>query len=101
MARRWRSAWCWPSISQHGWGSSRRPRASGCAAISPRPGCRRALGDVGLEGVPAERLLAHMGRDKKVRDGKITLILPRRIGDAFVMKDVPMDELRDFLGTTA
>ena len=64
-------------------------------------GLPTALGDVGLEGVPAERLLAHMGRDKKVRDGKITLILPRRIGDAFVMKDVPMDELRDFLGTTA
>jgi 3-dehydroquinate synthase len=62
-------------------------------------GLPTALGDVGLEGVSAERLLAHMGKDKKVRDGKITLILPRRIGDAFVMKDAPLDELRDFLGT--
>jgi 3-dehydroquinate synthase len=55
------------------------------------------LSDVGLSGVPAERLLAHMGKDKKVRDGRITLILPRRIGDAFVMKDAPADALRAFL----
>ena len=37
-----------------------------------------------------------MGKDKKVRDGRITLILPRRIGEAFVMKDAPLDELRGF-----
>ncbi|MBV8735801.1 MAG: 3-dehydroquinate synthase [Alphaproteobacteria bacterium] len=59
------------------------------------------LADVGLSGAAAERLLAHMGKDKKVRDGKITLILPRRIGDAFVMKDAPADELRAFLATAA
>jgi 3-dehydroquinate synthase len=59
------------------------------------------LADVGLSGVPAERLLAHMGKDKKVRDGKITLILPRQIGDAFVMKDAPADELRAFLAEAA
>jgi 3-dehydroquinate synthase len=59
------------------------------------------LADVGLAGVPAERLLAHMGKDKKVRDGKLTLILPRAIGDAFVMKDAPMDELRVFLAEAA
>jgi 3-dehydroquinate synthase len=59
------------------------------------------LADVGLAGVPAERLLAHMGKDKKVRDGKITLILPHRIGDAFVMKDAPTDELRAFLAAAA
>jgi 3-dehydroquinate synthase len=55
------------------------------------------LGRVGLAGTPADRLLAHMGKDKKVRDGRITLILPRRIGEAFVMKDAPLDSLRDFL----
>jgi 3-dehydroquinate synthase len=59
------------------------------------------LADVGLSGVPAERLLAHMGRDKKVRDGKITLILPHRIGNAFVMKDAPAAELRAFLAAAA
>jgi 3-dehydroquinate synthase len=45
----------------------------------------------------ADRLLAHMGKDKKVRDGAITLILPRRIGDCFVMRAAPREQLRDFL----
>ncbi len=61
-------------------------------------GLPTGLADVGLAGIPAERLLAHMGKDKKVRDGRIALILPRRIGDAFVMRDAPIDELREFLG---
>jgi 3-dehydroquinate synthase len=42
-----------------------------------------------------------MSKDKKVRDGRITLILPRRIGDAFVMKDAPIEKLRDFLTAAA
>jgi 3-dehydroquinate synthase len=55
------------------------------------------LADVGLASSAADRLIAHMGKDKKVRDGKITLILPRRIGDVFVVKDAPAGQLRDFL----
>jgi 3-dehydroquinate synthase len=45
----------------------------------------------------ADALLAHMGRDKKVRDGRITLILARDIGDAFISNEVPAGLLRDFL----
>src|SRR5215472_366886 len=59
------------------------------------------LSMIGLTGIPAERLLAHMSKDKKVRDGRITLILPRRIGEVFVMKDAPLDPLREFLAQTA
>jgi 3-dehydroquinate synthetase len=59
------------------------------------------LAAIGLADTPADRLLAHMGKDKKVRDGRITLILPRRIGEAFVMKDAPRDALRDFLAGAA
>ena len=59
------------------------------------------LAAIGLTGIPADRLLGHMGRDKKVRDGRITLILPRRIGEAFVMKDAPLEPLRDFLAAAA
>jgi 3-dehydroquinate synthase len=59
------------------------------------------LADAGLAGLPAERFLAHMRKDKKVRDGRTTLILPRRIGDAFVMNDAPADELRAFLAEAA
>jgi 3-dehydroquinate synthase len=59
------------------------------------------LSAIGLGGTPPERLLAHMSRDKKVRDGRITLILPRRIGEAFAMTDAPLDQLRDFLVAAA
>ncbi len=50
----------------------------------------------GLAGVAdddwtAERLVAHMARDKKVADGRATFILARGIGHAFVTRDVPMD----------
>jgi 3-dehydroquinate synthase len=64
-------------------------------------GLPMSLADAGLSGIAPERLLAHMGKDKKVRDGRIALILPRHIGDAFVMKDAPIDELRDFLSHAA
>jgi 3-dehydroquinate synthase len=59
------------------------------------------LADVGLGEVPADRLLSHMAKDKKVRDSRITLILPRRIGDAFIMSDAPADKLHEFLDHAA
>jgi 3-dehydroquinate synthase len=59
------------------------------------------LAAIGLSGSAADRLLGHMGKDKKVRDGAITLILPRRIGDVFVMRDAPVEQLRDFLAEAA
>ncbi|HXP31879.1 MAG TPA: 3-dehydroquinate synthase [Stellaceae bacterium] len=49
----------------------------------------------------AEALLQHMRRDKKVRDGRITLILPRDIGEVVVTRDVPPAVLRDFLAAEA
>jgi 3-dehydroquinate synthase len=61
-----------------------------------RMGLPSALSAVGLAN-KADALLAHMGKDKKVRDGKITLILPRRIGDAYVMRDAKSEDLRAFL----
>ena len=45
----------------------------------------------------ADALLAHMAQDKKAEGGRLTLILARRIGEAFVAKDVDPDALRDFL----
>jgi 3-dehydroquinate synthase len=59
------------------------------------------LAAIGLSGSAADRLLLHMGKDKKVRDGAITLILPRRIGDVFVMRDAPVEQLRGFLAEAA
>jgi 3-dehydroquinate synthase len=45
----------------------------------------------------ADALLRHMRHDKKVRDGKITLILARDIGEAVISPDVPEHLLREFL----
>jgi 3-dehydroquinate synthase len=59
------------------------------------------LAALGLAGNAADKLLAHMGKDKKVRDGRITLILPRQIGDAFVTRDASADQLREFLSEAA
>ncbi len=39
----------------------------------------------------AERLVGHMARDKKVRDGKLAFVLARGIGQAFTSTDVPPD----------
>jgi 3-dehydroquinate synthase len=58
------------------------------------------LAAIGLSG-KADALLAHMGKDKKVRDGRITLILPRRIGDAYVTRDATAEDLREFLADAA
>lgn len=44
-----------------------------------------------------ETILALMRQDKKVRQSRLTLILARRIGDAFVARDVEVDSLHSFL----
>ncbi|MBS0241813.1 MAG: 3-dehydroquinate synthase, partial [Proteobacteria bacterium] len=38
-----------------------------------------------------------MGQDKKVRSGRLTFILVKGIGEAFITRDVPSDVLRAFL----
>jgi 3-dehydroquinate synthase len=45
----------------------------------------------------ADALLGHMAQDKKAEGGRLTLILARRIGEAFVAKAVDPAALRDFL----
>ena len=58
------------------------------SAISDIPGPRPAV----------DGLIAAMGHDKKVADGKINFILLRGLGKAFVTSDVPLDAVRDVLG---
>ncbi|HRN85600.1 MAG TPA: 3-dehydroquinate synthase, partial [Hyphomicrobium sp.] len=55
------------------------------------------LADIPGDKADADRLVALMGQDKKVRDGTLTFILARNIGDAFIAHDVPPDKVRDFL----
>ena len=45
----------------------------------------------------AAALVKIMGQDKKVRDGKLTLILVRGIGEAFITRDVSTETVHDFL----
>jgi 3-dehydroquinate synthase len=45
----------------------------------------------------AAELVRLMGQDKKVRDGRLTFILVRDIGQAFVSRDVDEAAVRDFL----
>nr|WP_316656539.1 3-dehydroquinate synthase [uncultured Gellertiella sp.] len=44
-----------------------------------------------------ERLMEAIGQDKKVRDGKLTFILTRGIGQSFVADDVAASEVLSFL----
>ena len=38
-----------------------------------------------------------MAQDKKVKGGKLALVLVRGIGEAFLERDIPMDRLTAFL----
>lgn len=53
----------------------------------------------------AERLLRHMRKDKKVHEGRLTFILARGLGQAFVTRDVPEAEvlalLQDVIAASA
>src|SRR5262249_10765520 len=66
----------------------------------------RHLADVGLpteiSAIPgprptAEALLRLMAQDKKVKDGRLALILVRGIGQAFVEREIAIPDLAGFL----
>jgi 3-dehydroquinate synthase len=67
---------------------------------------RRHLAAVGLPTDLAPRngrrwdagaLIEHMARDKKVRDGRITFVLARGIGQAFIAREVAPEAVRELL----
>lgn len=56
------------------------------------------LADIdGASAFSAQALAATMMQDKKVEQGRLTLILARRLGEAFVARDVPADSVVNFL----
>lgn len=82
--------------------------SAGQALCSPQDAVRAetAIAAVGLpvrmDALPGhpfegERLLAHMGQDKKAEGGRLTFILTRALGDAFVARDVDADSILQFL----
>jgi 3-dehydroquinate synthase len=83
--------------------SARLGLCSGQDAIRVRRHLERAglpnkLSDVPGKLPDADGLIALMGQDKKVVDGKLTFILARSIGEAFITRDVDPAALRALLG---
>ncbi len=69
--------------------------ASHLAAV----GLPTRLQDIPGANADVDTLVRLMGQDKKVRDGKLTFILVRGIGEAFVARDVDPDKVRQFLAS--
>ncbi len=62
-----------------------------------RVGLPTGLDVLGDRAWSADALLDHMTRDKKVRDGRITFVLSRGIGQAFISHDVDPTDVRTLL----
>jgi 3-dehydroquinate synthase len=64
-----------------------------------------AIGDIPGPRLAADELMRHIAQDKKVKRGKLTFILTRGIGRAFIAEDVPPERVSAFLerqiGSTA
>ena len=41
-----------------------------------------------------DKVISHMSRDKKVRDGEITFVMTRGIGKAFTSKAMDVEKMR-------
>ncbi len=69
-------------------------RAASAIAVAGLP---TTLADIALAPFDAARLVGHMAQDKKAEGGRLTFILTRGIGDAFVAKDVDAGAVLEFL----
>ena len=67
------------------------------AAHLAAAGLPTRIADIPGEVAGTEALLDLMMQDKKVQGGRLTFILARGIGEAFVARDVPADVVRRFL----
>ncbi|SDD91835.1 3-dehydroquinate synthase [Rhodospira trueperi] len=47
-----------------------------------------------------DRLIGHMAKDKKVDDGRVTFVLAKGIGGAYLNRDVPADAVRETLAAS-
>lgn len=84
-------------------------RFSESLSLCPAGTAERVSGHLKAAGLPtqlsdipggkanADELVRLMGQDKKVRDGRLTFILVRGIGEAFISRDIDEPTVRDFL----
>ncbi|MCX7587587.1 3-dehydroquinate synthase [Phenylobacterium sp. 58.2.17] len=71
--------------------AQRAERAIAAAGLPTR------LDQVGSGAFDAAKLVRHMGQDKKAEGGRLTFILARALGEAFVAKNVDGQAVSDFL----
>ena len=96
-ARRWPPAWRSPSVSRRPRGFARpRTPAAPLPAIAAA-GLPTTLAEVAGHAFDAARLVRHMAQDKKAEAGRLTFILARGLGDAFVAKDAAAAAVAAFL----
>ena len=91
-------------------------RFSAAQDLCSPPLAERAVAAIAASGLPvrmdqvkgapfsADRLISHMAQDKKASGGRLTFVLAKAIGQAFVAKDVDAEAVRRFLlseGATA
>jgi 3-dehydroquinate synthase len=60
-------------------------------------GLPAGLADIAGARPSAGELIRHMAHDKKVSDGRLTFILLRGLGQAFVTRDVPLEAVKSVL----
>jgi len=60
-------------------------------------GLATRVSDLGGGPYKPDELLAHMAHDKKARNGRLTLILARGIGQAYIQRDADLQPLKEFL----
>lgn len=79
---------------------------SGLCSPATAEAVRAHFAEVGLpvtmqeipgEGMRADAMLELIAQDKKVARGRLTFILMRGIGEAFIARDIPADDIRAFL----
>ena len=57
------------------------------------------ISDIACKDMPdRETLLRHIAQDKKVRRGRITLVLAHALGEAFLTQDIAEEKLAAFIG---
>jgi shikimate kinase/3-dehydroquinate synthase len=83
-------------------------RLSANLGLCPQADAARVVAHFAAIGLPAElsmlnrrlsaeRLIGHMRRDKKVRDGRLNFVLVRGVGRAFTSGDVPTESVVELL----
>ena len=62
-------------------------------------GLPAGVDQIGLPVLTAEVMMHHMRQDKKVVDGRLTFVLARGIGRAFIEKNVAEDAVMEMLAS--